>query len=645
MSQQDRSDADVDGSEESGRRLGMSRREVIGALVSAGILGASASAGSGGGGSASKTSLGIGGGNMASNVSQYEVKHHKGTKAERPSPGVKDRVWEVYDPGGPDHGAVYHDDGSSWNLIDRKVGSLTATTVNNVYYAANFDGADGGEKIQNALDHADSQPGKNRVVVGPIGPDSPSSAPESDVWEVSTPIDPPSNVQLVGEGYPLLYLSDDASDDIIRTASDDSGQTTTNVHIEGLRINGNKSNHSTWKKGNSNFGTDPSGGTRTIKGLAGIRAVDVQGWVISDCEIHSCARFGICIKLSHDVVVRDVETYDCDDDGLTTTNQFFQSTDLSNILFENVYSHDNKDQGLEIEDGSQDVTIRDSKIESNSNTGITLKSHNASEPEGNDEKPCNDITIDNCRIEGNTNSGLLIRGAPTDITKDLTISDCHFEGNSGGAVEFGGDGQKTIKDVSFDNTHVHLDGGANAVHLGTNTPIENVDIDLTVRIGDASAVTNVIDLRKARIDGVSISLKSTDSGPTRGIYIRSEDDAVKNVIIRDDTIIKNCDESAIWIQKMSNPLEGGYIGGVLMNNGQDTSASDGHRSGLYMVNGVTDFLVSLRATDDQDTKTQVYGINPGGDYNIFDGCNIRGNKNDGFAPGIGTNTVQGDNIT
>lgn len=96
------------------------RRKVVGALAAAGVLGASASAQSGG-----QTNLSAGGGSMADAYQEYRIKAYVGTKSERPSAGVEGRVWEVHDPGGTDHGAVYYDDGGSWQLVSRMVESIT----------------------------------------------------------------------------------------------------------------------------------------------------------------------------------------------------------------------------------------------------------------------------------------------------------------------------------------------------------------------------------------------------------------------------------------------------------------------------------------------------------------------------------------
>ncbi len=105
-------------------RLLTSRRAVIGALASAGVIGATTGAAS------SDTSAAIGGGPVASEISDLEVRTYSGTFDERPDAGVEGRLYEVYDPGGEEHGAVFYDDGSSWDKVDRRVQNLYSESIN-----------------------------------------------------------------------------------------------------------------------------------------------------------------------------------------------------------------------------------------------------------------------------------------------------------------------------------------------------------------------------------------------------------------------------------------------------------------------------------------------------------------------------------
>lgn len=95
----------------------LTRRRALAGLVGTGVLTAAASAADNG-----PTVFGIGGGDMADEAIDLRIKYYVGTFDERPDPGVINRVYEVKedDETHPEHGAIYHDDGESWILSDRK---------------------------------------------------------------------------------------------------------------------------------------------------------------------------------------------------------------------------------------------------------------------------------------------------------------------------------------------------------------------------------------------------------------------------------------------------------------------------------------------------------------------------------------------
>ena len=109
--------------DETDSTLRPTRRQTLGALAAAGVLGATAV------GQEEGDLLNAGGGPMSDAQDEFRVQRYRGTFDERPEPGVARRVWEVDDPGHENHGAIYVDDGESWELVDRKVGSLHADQV------------------------------------------------------------------------------------------------------------------------------------------------------------------------------------------------------------------------------------------------------------------------------------------------------------------------------------------------------------------------------------------------------------------------------------------------------------------------------------------------------------------------------------
>ncbi len=84
------------------------------------------------------------------------------------------------------------------------------------------------------------------------------------------------------------------------------------------------------------------------------------------------------------------------------------------------------------------------------------------------------------------------------------------------------------------------------------------------------------------------------------------------------------------------------IGGEILNNNQDTSASYG---GIYLYNSVRNKIIGVRVEDTQDTPTQDVGIKEGGssDNNIIAYCTVRNNKTEQIVI-VGANTIIRRNI-
>jgi hypothetical protein len=112
--------------------------------------------------------------------------------------------------------------------------------ANSVYFASAFDGTDGGDRIQSAINVAKSERERRVVFVGPVGPDA------DDRWKVSDTIEIPSHTTLMLAGA-SLRLADGVGDNILRNESATSGDDArdTDIHIigfDGASIDGNAIN-------------------------------------------------------------------------------------------------------------------------------------------------------------------------------------------------------------------------------------------------------------------------------------------------------------------------------------------------------------------------------------------------------------------
>ncbi|WP_139203559.1 hypothetical protein [Halorientalis persicus] len=103
-----------------------------------------------------------------------------------------------------------------------------------IIHARGWDGADGYQQLQNALDDLDTDPGT--VVVGPDGPDSYTGEDGEDydrVWLLTNSLEIPSNTTVVIHGD--CVLADGVGQNLIRNKNyDDDAVRDQNIHIVGV---------------------------------------------------------------------------------------------------------------------------------------------------------------------------------------------------------------------------------------------------------------------------------------------------------------------------------------------------------------------------------------------------------------------------
>ena len=93
-----------------------------------------------------------------------------------------------------------------------------------VWHAEDFEGENGGARIQAAVDEAEAVPGPNVIIVGPVGPDAESR------WELSKAVELPSHTTLILQGA-YLTLADRADCDLIQNRDFIEGNS--DIHVIG----------------------------------------------------------------------------------------------------------------------------------------------------------------------------------------------------------------------------------------------------------------------------------------------------------------------------------------------------------------------------------------------------------------------------
>lgn len=124
------------------------------------------------------------------------------------------------------------DDDSTWDSsLAAEFESVSTEEFDNVFHASAFDGADGGEQIQNAVDAAEMTAGYNAAVVGPAGP-------QNGVWETNSAIGLGDNTCLIIRGE----IKRTAPCNLLKNKDTDNGNSNISVIGQGGLLNFNAAN-------------------------------------------------------------------------------------------------------------------------------------------------------------------------------------------------------------------------------------------------------------------------------------------------------------------------------------------------------------------------------------------------------------------
>jgi len=311
--------------------------------------------------------------------------------------------------------------------------------------------------------------------------------------------------------------------------------------------------------------------------------ITVRGLSIVDAR-----EYAFEVSQSKNVLVDDIQVdgcgndaFSCSDGGHTAYGSVGDSV-TNGVTFENCTVNATNDAAFEVDDGPTNVTFLDGWA---AQGGCRVHSHT------NEVNPQN-VTYNNITL---TDSNFKISGlGGTGEAKGYRFIDC--TGGIGATIQFYLDPRNDLKDVE--------------IRCGTAFASASWGLYIISRnSGDT--------LKDVRVIGGEYK-----SAQQNGIVVEARDGDVRNITISNVTA---------------------------KNNGLDDGASDQDRAGINLIEGsgtLTDVTISnVDAYDDQSTKTQQFGVYQNGDYNLYDGNNLRGNAQGAFGGTLGTNSVKGDNIT
>lgn len=358
----------------------------------------------------------------------------------------------------------YVGDSGSWVLqgigsSSQPVPSVTTEQMDNVRYASNFNGANGREQIQAAIDDIPSGE-TGEVVIGPVGPDDVSGSSgsigigpwEQNAWLIDQHLSVPSYITLRLKSC-YVFLQDGADDNLIRNSDFTNGNEDISIIADGNSVfDGNANNQTT-------FDNQTSDALKNI----GLRFHKVDNLNLHNFKVRYTNAWAIKAEAGDE-------------------------PDASQLEFDQGSSGRNRD-GVHILGPSEDVNISDI---SGSTEDDTVAVNPSIEPgyayQDGSGGPVYRVNIDNVASHSVANSVRIFTGDET-ILKDVNVNNISHIGNSAAktaAVAVGsevenGDNRKYV-DVNISNVTSHQNPAVRIME-----PCRSVNIDgVTTRNANAA---------------------------------------------------------------------------------------------------------------------------------------------------------------
>lgn len=492
--------------------------------------------------------------------------------------------------------------------------TTTAPSSTPILDASEFRGADGGARIQAAVDALPREGGT--VYVPPEGPDADGK------WYVSAPIDPPSNARLRGvPGETTLHLADGTNDDVIQTAADATGPTTRNLRVEGFVVEGNRA---------ANSDAEPG----TAGKVAGIRIIDAENVVVQHCHATDCYGHGVEVKRSVGVTVRDCTAAGNGDDGFSVSDVHFDAAGTEHVTVADCAATGNADSGFEVDDGPRHVAVRGCVAERNTD-GFCVHTHVARYAPAAPEH----VLVEGCVARQNADHGFVAGNHSSGRPAHYTFRDVRAVGNgkAGFALHPAGASPSSVPlaDVRVEGFYVE---GSDASRPVVSCRYADTVRDLTIRDGTVTGVgASGLSFQGTALDAVTVENVHVDGGAVagHGVDLRTGSADVSDVRIR-GCEIHGAGEAGVACWASGGEWRRARVAGNrCYNNGQDASAPDSRRAGISLSADGSRWrdvsVVDNTCFDDQPTPTQVYGIyHRGGRDATYAGNVLRGNARAGF---------------
>ncbi len=325
-------------------------------------------------------------------------------------------------------------------------------------------------------------------------------------------------------GETTLYLVDDTNDDVIQTAKDTSGLTTTNLRFEDLTIRGNRVNNSDAGKG------------KTGK-IAGIRLINVEDAVVKNCHAEDFYGHGFEVKRSKNVTITDCTSSGNGDDGFSVSDVHFDEASTEHVTVADCTATNNDDSGFEVDDGPQHVAFERCVAEGN-HDGFCIHTHRSIYAPASPKH----VLVERCIARNNTQHGFMPGNHTSGSPEDYVFRHIRAVGNGKAGFTTHPDGSSPsttpIDGLTVEEFHVE---GASSSRPIFSLQYADTLRNVTLRSGTITGTGSI---------GLSVQGTSFESVTLDNVHVHGAD--IRNPADTGDVQIHACEPESVSCRRLSS---------------------------------------------------------------------------------------------
>lgn len=409
--------------------------------------------------------------------------------------------------------------------------------LDDVHHAQNFQGANGGEQIQNAIDTADADPGPNVVRVGPEGPD------DDGQWNLTDTISLPSNTMLILYGS-YLFLEAGTNEVMFTNSDHEDGNSDIQIAAHDATIDANGENQvrqaeqTAWRRNAGVF-------------FENVDRLQITGLLVTDTN-----QWGMAI---HDVRNSYFSNITFDQPPLVNRDGLHLVGPIDGVIADGLYGRTD-----------DDAVIADA-------------GGNESDTDGSPQGPIENVLFTNINVEGYGNhGGAKVLGNGEYTVRNVKFENCVFHNRGDRALRIlagqsdnppSGD---DISNIEFSNIISDRPDDGNQRGLVIEADCVNVMVNGMMHTGGINSFVDVVPRDgPVTVDHLEINdvLVEREASGVAGTFVHTDSNTKINNLIVNSADVRNIDRG-FYIEGEANGIVDNYMVEGLANTPYSSDTGD-----------------------------------------------------------------------